>query len=169
MTFAGRLSRRLRREIRTRNQFQRTVNGQLTGARGLIIRGTQFPVQITVRVGGRLHLGDGVFLNQGVNILAAQSIIIGDNTRLADLAAVRDTDSHPVGPDDEVRTAPVVIGRNVWIGRGAVVMPGVMVGDHAVVAAGAVVIHDVPPATVVAGVPARVMRTFMAPPGWVRP
>jgi len=57
-----------------------------------------------------------------------------------------------------VRTAPVTIGRNVWIGRGAVLLPGVTIGDHAVVAAGAIVTKDVPAAAVVAGNPARVVR-----------
>jgi acetyltransferase-like isoleucine patch superfamily enzyme len=144
------------------------VDGRLTGGKGLIVRGEQFPVQITVRTGAELHIGDNVFLNQGVNILAARSVTIGDHTRLADLAAVRDTDSHAVGPDEPVRTAPVVIGRNVWIGRGATVMPGVTVGDHSVVAAGAVVTSDVLACSVVAGVPALVVRTFEAPVGWLR-
>ena len=59
-----------------------------------------------------------------------------------------------------ISTRQVVIDDDVWIGAGAVVLPGVTIGRHAVVAAGAVVTHDVPPCTVVAGVPARVVRTL---------
>lgn len=54
--------------------------------------------------------------------------------------------------------APIVIGRDVWIGSGAILLPGVHVGDGAVVAAGAVVRADVPARTIVAGVPARIIK-----------
>lgn len=55
-------------------------------------------------------------------------------------------------------SAPVVIGNNVWIGSNATILPGVTIGDNAVVAAGAVVTKDVPVNTVVAGVPAKIMK-----------
>ncbi len=55
---------------------------------------------------------------------------------------------------------PVTIGKNVWIGDHATILPGVTIGDGAVVAAGAVVTKDVPPRTVVAGVPAKIIRTI---------
>ena len=58
------------------------------------------------------------------------------------------------------RYAPIRIGENVWIGSNATILPGVTLGDWAVVAAGAVVTKDVPPMTVVGGVPARVLRTI---------
>jgi acetyltransferase-like isoleucine patch superfamily enzyme len=169
MSLVRRVGLRVGREIRSRRQVQRVIAGTMSGGSGLTVRGDQFPVQITVREGGHLHLGEKVFLNQGVNILVATSVNIGAYTRFADLAAVRDTDSHPVAPGEHVRTAPVVIGRNVWIGRAALVMPGTTIGDNSVVAAGAVVVRDVPPNSVVAGVPAEVLRTFEAPQGWVRP
>ncbi|GGH87258.1 hypothetical protein GCM10007362_48960 [Saccharibacillus endophyticus] len=56
--------------------------------------------------------------------------------------------------------APVVIGQNVWIGSNATLLPGVTIGDHAVVAAGAVVTKDVPQDAVVAGVPAKFIKTI---------
>jgi acetyltransferase-like isoleucine patch superfamily enzyme len=62
-----------------------------------------------------------------------------------------------------------VIEDNVWIGRAAIVLPGVTVGRHSVVAAGAIVVDDVPPRSVVAGSPARVVSTFDCPDDWVRP
>ena len=54
--------------------------------------------------------------------------------------------------------APIVLGRGVWVGANATLLQGVTVGDHAIIAAGAVVTRDVPPRTIVAGVPARVIR-----------
>jgi acetyltransferase-like isoleucine patch superfamily enzyme len=71
------------------------------------------------------------------------------------------TAGHPVEPDQRrayFTAAPITIETNVWIGAAATVLPGVTVGAGSVVAAGAVVTRDVPPATLVAGVPARVVR-----------
>lgn len=133
------------------------------------VRARQFPVQIVVRPGGSLVVGDEVFINHGANILASLEVRIESFVKIADLVVIRDTDSHPVAPNDEVRSAPVLLQRNCWIGRSATIMPGVTIGEHAVVAAGAVVIDDVPPRTVVAGVPARVVREFEAQDGWHRP
>jgi acetyltransferase-like isoleucine patch superfamily enzyme len=67
-----------------------------------------------------------------------------------------------------VRVAPTRLGNNVWIGRGAIVVPGVTIGDHSVVGAGSVVTHDVPPLTLVAGNPARPIRTLSSHAGWRR-
>jgi acetyltransferase-like isoleucine patch superfamily enzyme len=71
--------------------------------------------------------------------------------------------SHPLDPArrrSQITTAPVRIGRGVWIAAGAMVLEGVTVGHDAVGAAGAVVTKDVPPRTLVAGVPAQVIRTL---------
>jgi acetyltransferase-like isoleucine patch superfamily enzyme len=71
------------------------------------------------------------------------------------------TAGHPVEPDkrrEYITAEPIKIDTNVWIGAAATVLPGVHIGEGAVVAAGAVVTHDVPPATLVAGVPATVIR-----------
>jgi acetyltransferase-like isoleucine patch superfamily enzyme len=71
------------------------------------------------------------------------------------------TAGHPVEPDKRrsyITVEPITIERNVWIGTAAMVLPGVTIGADSVVAAGAVVSHDVPPATLVAGVPATIIR-----------
>lgn len=73
------------------------------------------------------------------------------------------TAGHPVEPGkrrEYITAEPIAIDTNVWIGAGATVLPGVHVGEDAVVVAGAVVTHDVPPATLVAGVPATVIKNL---------
>lgn len=132
------------------------------------LRGFQAPVELGATGGGRLTVGDRVFINQGATVTAALSIEVGDDCRIGDFTAIYDSDHHPVEQGAEVRRAPVTIGRNVWIARGATVLPGVTIGDHVVVAAGAVVTEDVPARSLVAGNPARVLRTLQAEDGWRR-
>ena len=68
--------------------------------------------------------------------------------------------NHGLSPEDRQNTypAPIVLGRNVWVGSNATILQGVTIGDNAVIAAGAVVTKDVEPATIVGGVPAKVIR-----------
>ncbi len=145
------------------------IEGKAVGGRNLWIRAEQFPVQITVRRNATLELGDDVFINQGVNILCAANVRIGDYCKIGDLAAIRDSDTHRISPCVDVMTAPVSIKRNVWIGRSVIIMPGVTIGENSVVGAGAVVTKDVPRNTVVAGVPARIISSFPEPEeNWIR-
>src|SRR5262249_19844222 len=78
------------------------------------------------------------------------------------------SDHHPMEPTRPTRFAPVRLGVNVWVGRSATILPGVTIGDHAVIAAGSIVTGDVPAKTLVAGVPARPIRTLDIPDGWRR-
>jgi acetyltransferase-like isoleucine patch superfamily enzyme len=133
------------------------------------LRGTTVPVELGAEAGARLEIGDGTFVNQGATIIAALSITIGPDVLVGDHVAIYDTNYHPLEEGGEVRRAPVVVERNAWLGRGAVILPGVTVGESAVVAAGAVVTEDVPARTLVAGNPARVVRELRAAPGWRRP
>jgi acetyltransferase-like isoleucine patch superfamily enzyme len=143
--------------------------GTMSLGRGVVFRGLRTPVRLEVARGGELDVGPDVFINDGVNIYAARRVTIGAHTKIADGAMVYDPDFHPVGPDQAIPVAPVSIGRNVWIGARAMVLAGAEVGDHAVIAAGAVVRGPVPARSVVAGSPARVIRTFDCADDWVRP
>lgn len=145
-----------------------TVAGTIKVGNRFKINGLQHRVDIGAAAGGELLIGADVFLNRGVAIYAARRITIGDHTRIGDMASVYDTDVHQVEQGGPVRIEPVSIGRNVWIGRNAVVLPGVTIGDHAVVGASSVVSKDVPARAVVAGNPARVLRQIAADDDWVR-
>jgi len=132
-------------------------------------RGLVVPAEIGALAGGSLSVGDGVFINQGATIVATLSIAIGDDCRIGDYVAISDSDFHPVEEGRPVTRARVAIGRNVWLARSAVVLPGARIGDHAVIAAGSVVRGEIPPRVLAAGSPARVIRTLRASEGWRRP
>ena len=142
--------------------------GDVSAGSHFVVHSGQHRVRFGAAPGGRLAIGDHVFINRGSTVYATRSIEIGDHTRLGDFVSIHDTDFHAVEEGAPVRTAPVVIGRNVWIGRHALIMPGVTIGDHAVVAAASVVTRDVPERTVVAGNPAAVKRSLQASDGWSR-
>lgn len=117
---------------------------------------------------GELRIGDGVLLN-GCGILATTTVTIGDWCKLAPDVLIRDTDTHQLTPGAAPRAAPITLGRNVWIGQRAIVLPGVTIGDNSVIAAGAVVTSAIPANAIAAGVPARVTKELApAPPGWRR-
>ena len=142
--------------------------GEISIGAGLSVRGRTSRAEFGAHRGARLELGTGVYINQGASIVASREIRIGDRTRVGDHAAIHDSDYHAVDAAHPTRQAPIRIGADVWIGRSAIIMPGVTVGDGAVIAAGAVVTRDVAPAVLVAGVPARVIRELEVPDGWRR-
>jgi acetyltransferase-like isoleucine patch superfamily enzyme len=103
-----------------------------------------------------LILGEGGYANNGTEIYCEESISIGDDTYIAQNVCIRDTDSHTLKGSN--KTAPICIGNHVWIGTKAIILKGVTIGDNAVIAAGAVVTHDIPAGCLAAGVPAKVIR-----------
>ncbi|MEA2647442.1 MAG: hypothetical protein QOE92_2525 [Chloroflexota bacterium] len=110
-----------------------------------------------------IRIGDNVRLN-GAGIQAATAVTVGRDCILGSCTIV-DTDHHSVAvdrrrPGARPATAPVVIEDNVWVAGGAVILKGVTIGRDAVVGYGAIVTSDVPPGTVVAGNPARVVRNL---------
>lgn len=115
-----------------------------------------------------LIIGDGTFVGHACGFNAGKSIRIGKHCLLATGVLIYDLDGHPLdaaarragepSPDGEIR--PVMIGDDVWIGTGALILKGVTIGDRAVVAARSVVTSDVPSDAVVAGNPAKIVRTL---------
>lgn len=111
---------------------------------------------------GRITLGNACLMSPGARISASDEIVLGDGCMLANGAYITDSDWH--GLYDRINRAPeptpVVLGDNVWIGDHATVLKGVRIGDNSVVAARSVVTSDVPDNVVVAGNPARVVKTL---------
>ncbi len=111
--------------------------------------------------GMNLYLGDGVYMNTGCVILDCAKVEIGAKTLLGPAVQLY-TAQHPLDPaarEANIETAaPITIGRNVWIGGGAIVLPGVTIGDNAVIGAGSVVVKDIPANCVAVGNPAKVIR-----------
>jgi acetyltransferase-like isoleucine patch superfamily enzyme len=104
-----------------------------------------------------LEVGDRVSINAFVHIWAQGGVRIGDDSLVASHVAITSL-THALTGGKYSATClyrPVSIGRNVWIGTHAVILPGVTIGDDAVVGAGAVVTRDVEPGAVVVGIPAR--------------
>lgn len=108
-----------------------------------------------------IRLGKGVFINHACSFLDIGSITVEDDVKIGPKVNLI-TENHPLDPTDRktLFIKPIVIKRNAWIGAGATILPGVTVGENAIVAAGAVVSKDVPPNTVVAGIPAKVVKTL---------
>jgi maltose O-acetyltransferase len=113
--------------------------------------------------GWNVALGDDVYLNAGCVLLDCAPITIGARSMLGpgvQLCAV----THPLDPDERSSRletgVPIVVGENVWIAAGVIVGPGVTIGDDSVVGAGSVVLKDVPAGVLVAGNPARVVRSL---------
>ncbi len=112
--------------------------------------------------GRNLRFGRNVFVNHGCTAMDLGGIDVGDDVMIGPNVHLISS-GHPLDPAirrSQITTAPVRIGRGAWIAAGATVLQGVTVGDDAVVAAGAVVTKDVPPRTLVAGVPAQVIRAL---------
>lgn len=121
--------------------------------------------------GHNIHFGDNCEVNMNCTFLDDNRITVGDNALIAPNVQIY-TAFHPVdarerfGPAKEdgsfsfcvTQTAPVTIGNNVWIGGGAIILPGVTIGDNAVIGAGSVVTRSIPAGCVAMGNPCRVVR-----------
>lgn len=123
---------------------------------------TIFPPFYT-NFGRFITLGKNVFINHACSFLDIGGIVIEDDVMIGPRVNIT-SENHPLDPSDRKALIPktVHIKRNAWIGAGATILPGVTVGENAVVAAGAVVNRDVPPNTVVAGVPAKIIKDNIA-------
>lgn len=122
--------------------------------------GTQFKGPLFVQSPEMVSIGKECRFNEGVVFNARAPITIGDYVRISSNAVINAEGLEYAKPRDRRGhiKAPVVIEDGVWICTGAIINPGVTIGHDAVVGAGAVVLKDVPPRTIVVGVPARVMR-----------
>lgn len=111
--------------------------------------------------GKNINIGKNVFINSGCRFQDQGGITIGDDTLIGHNVVLA-TLNHGFSPGErkDMYPAPIIIRKNVWVGANATVLPGVTIGENAVIAAGAVVTKDVPKNTVVGGVPAKVLNTI---------
>ena len=111
--------------------------------------------------GRNIRVGKRVFINFGCTFMDRGGITIGDDTFIAPQVQLI-TENHGLTPDRRrwIVSRPIVIGKNVWIGAGAILLPGVSVGDRAVIGAGSVVTKNMEAHTVVAGNPAKPLKTI---------
>jgi acetyltransferase-like isoleucine patch superfamily enzyme len=136
-------------------------HGTMTFGDRVRLVSTVATLELVTLPGGHLDIGNNVFINYGSSLVASKHVKIGDDCLIGTHVMVMDCDFHRV--EDKVwdtTGVPVMIEDRVWLGNRSIVLKGVTVGHDAVVAAGSVVTHDVPPRTLVAGVPARILRQF---------
>ena len=111
--------------------------------------------------GAHCHFGNNVYANFNLTLVDDSHIYVGDYTMIAPNVVIA-TAGHPILPELREKAyqynMPVHIGRNCWIGAGALIMPGVTIGDNTVIGAGSVVTKDIPANVVAVGNPCRVMR-----------
>ena len=166
-SFGVRLRLGLKSRIVSKNRERMVSIGDDCAIRGII----------RCEPGGRVSIGNTVYIGDDVIISAQSEITIGDTTLLAHGVQVFDNDTHPTDPLEReahfrailgvphtgtfrIATRPVRIGNGCWLGFNSAVMKGVSIGDGSIVAANSVVIDDVPARSIVAGNPARVVKTF---------
>lgn len=143
--------------------LRRELLGQLLGSIG---EGTELRPPLYVDYGSNVTVGARCFANFGLVALDVARITIGDDVQFGPNVQLL-TPTHPVEPEPRRQkweaARPITIGDNVWLGGGAIVLPGVTIGANTVVGAGAVVTRDLPAGVVAVGNPARVVRILDEP------
>lgn len=112
---------------------------------------------ISVNKDAVLKLGSG-FINDNTYLVCKEKIVLGNDVAIGPNVSIRDSDDHIIDGKTEKVTAPVIIGNHVWIGEKALILKGVVIGDGCIIAAGTVVTKSVPPNSLVAGTPGRVIK-----------
>ena len=110
----------------------------------------------------KIYMHDGACINKGCLLLVRDRIEIGENSSLAYGVTIL-TSANPDNALNKIyppKTAPVIIGKDCWIGANSTILPGVIIGDYCMVAAGSVVTKDVPSHSMVAGSPARIKKVL---------
>ncbi|WP_367274610.1 sugar O-acetyltransferase [uncultured Victivallis sp.] len=111
--------------------------------------------------GRNTHLGSNVYANFNLTLVDDTDVYIGDSVMIGPNVTIA-TAGHPIDPELRRKVAqfniPVRIGNNVWIGAGAVILPGITIGDDSVIGAGSIVTKDIPAGVVAVGNPCRVLR-----------
>ncbi|MEU9337725.1 sugar O-acetyltransferase [Streptomyces sp. NPDC048290] len=164
------IARRQQRAVRLAARYQAAYTEDPATARPLLaelLGGLGEDVHLRpplyVDYGDNLTIGARTFVNFNLTALDVAAIVIGADCQIGPNVQLL-TPTHPLEPGprrDKLEAArPITVGDNVWLGGGAIVLPGVTIGDNAVIGAGAVVTRDVPADTVAVGNPARAVRSL---------
>jgi acetyltransferase-like isoleucine patch superfamily enzyme len=144
-------------------------DGRMSIGHDVVFRSKNGRVSITADPGAEVSIGAAAYINSLTVIHAWRQISIGSCCRIGEMCFISDTNFHEIEEGQGAIVKPVTLGRNVWLGRGVVVLPGVTIGDHAVVGAGSVVTKDVPARALATGVPAQIVRSLRASDTYIRP
>jgi acetyltransferase-like isoleucine patch superfamily enzyme len=149
------------RRVTLRGNPAVTNDGRMTIGNSVRLVSTVARLELVTLPAGHLEIGNNVFINYGSSLVSAAHVSIGNDCLIGTHVMVMDCDFHRVEDKAwDVRGEPVMIEDRVWLGNRSMVLKGVRIGHDAVVAAGSIVTHDVEPNTLVAGVPAKVIRRF---------
>ena len=145
---------------RIRPSDWKAKNAKLREIIGHVSDGVRILAPFWCDYGTNITLGENFYANHGLVILDAAKVVFGKNVFVAPNCGFH-TAGHPLDIEQRRKglefARPITVGDDVWFGAGAQVLPGVTIGMGAIIGAGAVVTRDVPPRTIVAGVPARVL------------
>lgn len=116
--------------------------------------------RISISSKAKLKLGHDTSINENTRIMVNSYIEIGDNSIISFDVNILDSDQHKIFIENQEieNTKPIIIGKNVWVGSRATILKGVTIGDGAIIASGSIVTKDVPPKTLVAGNPAKIIK-----------
>ena len=156
-------ARRITFRLNSAYHSQEEINGLLSELFGEPVgKGFKMFPPFYTDFGKNTHIGDNVFINACCNFQDHGGIFIGDRCQIGH-NVVFATLNHGLKPEERrtMTPAPIVLGKNVWVGSNSTILQGVTVGDNAVIAAGAVVTKDVAANTVVGGVPARKLKDIL--------
>lgn len=144
----------------TSTEEARKILGEIIGTE--VDPSTTVFIPFYTNIGINIKFGKNTFINHACSFLDLGGIEIEDDVMIGPRVNIT-SENHPVAVADRKTLVPgkVVIKKNAWIGAGATILPGVTVGENAVVAAGALVNKDVPANTLVGGVPAKVLKTLI--------
>ena len=149
------------RRVTLRGRPAVTNHGRMTFGDRVRLVSTVARLELVTLPGGHLEIGDNVFINYGSSLVASSHVRVGNDCLIGTHVMVMDCDFHQVEDKSwDTTGTPIVIEDRVWLGNRSMVLKGVRIGHDAVVAAGSVVTRDVAARTVVAGVPAVVVRQF---------
>ena len=156
---ARQITRAYNSTIETERDVRRALLNRLLGQMSPVI---EIEPPFRCDYGTNIFLGANFYANFGVIMLDCAEIRIGDNVLLAPNVQLYAA-SHPLDPNVRLTlretAAPITIGNNVWLGGGAIVLPGVTIGDNTTIGAGSVVTRDIPANVLAAGNPCRVLRS----------